>query len=64
MADTTIDPRVDAYIDSLPGWQRSICGTVRALVHSADPEVIETIKRTSQPYFVPQGNMCALHRLA
>lgn len=55
-----IDPRVDEYIDKLPGWQREICRTVRQLVHSRDPEVVETIKRTVQPYFVLQGNICAL----
>jgi hypothetical protein len=54
------DPRVDAYIDSLPDWQRAICREVRDLVHAADPEVAETIKRTRQPYFVLQGNICAL----
>ena len=54
------DPRVDAYIDALPEWQREICREVRDLVHAADPEVIETIKRTVQPYFVLQGNICAL----
>jgi hypothetical protein len=54
------DPRVDAYIDALPEWQRAICREVRALVHAADPEVTETIKRTSQPYFVLEGNICAL----
>ena len=54
------DPRVDAYIDALPDWQREICRHVRDLVHSADPEVTETIKRTSQPYFVLEGNICAL----
>jgi hypothetical protein len=56
----TADPRVDAYIDSLPDWQQSICREVRDLVHAADPEVVETIKRTRQPYFVLQGNICAL----
>ena len=56
----TADPRVDAYIDSLPGWQQAICQEVRELVHAADPEVTETIKRTRQPYFVLQGNICAL----
>jgi len=60
MADTTHDPRVDAYIASLPDWQQSICRTVRTLVHAADPEVMETIKRTNRPYFVLQGNICAL----
>ena len=54
------DPRVDAYIEALPEWQQAICREVRALVHSADPEVQETIKRTRQPYFVLQGNICAL----
>ena len=54
------DPRVDAYIDALPEWQQAICHEVRGIVHAADPEVAETIKRTVQPYFVLQGNICAL----
>jgi hypothetical protein len=56
----TADPRVDAYIDALPDWQQEICQRVRELVHAADPEVEETIKRTVQPYFVLSGNICAL----
>ncbi|MFI5502455.1 DUF1801 domain-containing protein [Nocardia asteroides] len=54
------DPRVDAYIDALPAWQRDICGQVRALVHAVDPEVEETVKRRVRPYFVLEGNICAL----
>jgi hypothetical protein len=54
------DPRVDDYIDRLPDWQQAICQEVRELVHAADPEVVETIKRTIQPYFVLDGNICAL----
>jgi hypothetical protein len=54
------DPRVDAYIDALPDWQQAICREVRELVHVTDQEVVETIKRTRQPYFVLQGNVCAL----
>ena len=54
------DPRVDAYIDALPDWQQAVCHEVRDLVHAADPEVAETIKRTVRPYFVLQGNICAL----
>jgi hypothetical protein len=54
------DPRVDDYIDALPGWQQSICREVRELVHAADREVCETIKRTNRPYFVLEGNICAL----
>jgi hypothetical protein len=55
-----VDPRVDDYIDGLPEWQRAICREVRDLVHAADPEVVETIKRTNRPYFVLEGNICAL----
>jgi hypothetical protein len=54
------DPRVDAYIEALPDWQREICQELRDLVHAADPEISETIKRTVRPYFVLQGNVCAL----
>ena len=56
---STTDPRVDAYLDRLPAWQRDTLSRVRDLVHEADPEVSETIKRTVQPYFVLDGNICA-----
>ena len=54
------DPRVDQYIDALPEWQRELCQQLRDLVHAADPEIVETIKRRVQPYFVLEGNVCAL----
>jgi len=54
------DPRVDAYIDELPDWQQTVCRQVRELVLAADSEVTETIKRTKLPFFVLQGNICAL----
>jgi len=54
------DPRVDDYIDALPDWQQAICHEVREIVHDADPELVETIKRRVQPYFVLQGNVAAL----
>jgi hypothetical protein len=57
---STADPRVDAYIDGLPDWQQAICREVRELVHAADPEVTETIKFSNRPYFVLDGNICAL----
>ena len=56
----TADPRVDAYIDALPDWQQAVCREVRDLVHAADPEVSETIKYADRPYFVLDGNICAL----
>jgi hypothetical protein len=54
------NPRVDTYIDGLPDWQHAICERVRDLIHEADPEIVETIKRTVQPYFVLHGNVAAL----
>ncbi|PPJ04935.1 hypothetical protein C5E44_32910 [Nocardia nova] len=54
------DPRVDAYIDALPAWQRDLCRQVRELVHAADRDVTETVKRRVRPYFVLDGNICAL----
>ncbi|UUZ59242.1 DUF1801 domain-containing protein [Nocardioides sp. B-3] len=53
-------PGVDAYIEGLPDWQQEICRELRDIVWAADPEIEETIKRTVQPYFVPDGNVCAL----
>ncbi len=60
MNTSQTDPRIDDYIKSLPDWQQEICSRVRRLVHEADPEVVETIKRTNRPYFVLDGNICAL----
>lgn len=54
------EPRVDDYINGLLDWQADICQQVRELVHSVDPEVTEVIKRSYLPYFVLQGNICAL----
>ena|ERR1700704_1403677 len=54
------DARIDRYIAQLPDWQQAICQKVRTLAHAADPEMIETIKRTNRPYFTLNGNVCAL----
>jgi len=53
------DPRVDAWIAALPDWQATLCRDLRDLIHEAAPEIEETIKRTTQPYFVLAGNVCA-----
>jgi hypothetical protein len=52
--------QVDAFINSLPVWQKGVCANIRRLVHEAEPEVEETIKRGDRPYFVLDGNICAL----
>jgi hypothetical protein len=60
MSDQKNDSRIDDYIQTLPNWQQEICLIIRELVHAADPEVAETIKRTNRPYFILNGNICAL----
>ena len=60
MTSYAVDPRVDAYIDRLPEWQQAICRELRDLVHVVDPDVVETIKFRDRPYFVLEGNVCAL----
>ena len=54
------DPGVDAYLAAWPDWQRELCQRLRDLVHAADPEVREVVKRRVRPYFVLDGNVCAL----
>jgi len=54
------DPRIDEYISMLASWQQPIAQKVRDIVHAADPAVSEMIKRSVQPYFVLDGNICAL----
>ena len=54
------DARVDRYAKALPSWQQELFARVRDTVHEADPSVQETIKRTTLPYFVLDGNICAL----
>jgi hypothetical protein len=58
--DDRRDARVDTYIDALPAWQQAICRRIRELVLAVDPAMTETIKRSTQPYFVLDGNVCAL----
>ena len=58
MADTR-DSRVDDFLRPLPDWQQEIFEQVREILHEADPELTETIKRTVQPYFVLEGNVAA-----
>ena len=53
------DERVDDYLNSAPDWQRDVMQRIRELLHQADAEIEETIKRNVQPYFVLRGNVAA-----
>jgi hypothetical protein len=58
MTNTHSD-QVDQFINNLPDWQKGICARVRLLIHQAEPDVEETVKRRDRPYFVLSGNVCA-----
>jgi hypothetical protein len=60
MISSRTDPRIDDYIVTLPVWEQNICQKIRQLIHLAEPKITETIKRTVQPYFILDGNVCAL----
>lgn len=60
MNTQNFDSRVDHFIIELPDWQRDVCSKVRELIHEAEPQIQETIKRGNRPYFVLNGNICAL----
>lgn len=53
------DPRVDAYIAKSADFARPILTHIRKVVHSACPDVVETIK-WGFPHFDYHGNMCAM----
>jgi uncharacterized protein YdeI (YjbR/CyaY-like superfamily) len=53
------DPRVDAYIEKSADFARPILKHLRAVVHEACPEVVETIK-WSAPTFEYHGLLCGM----
>lgn len=53
----TRDPRVDAYLARSAPFAQPILAHLRALVHRACPNVVETIK-WSNPFFEHHGTLC------
>jgi hypothetical protein len=54
------DPRIDAYIAKAQPFARPILKHIRAVVHSACPDVVETVK-WSMPHFDYHGSiMCGM----
>ena len=54
-----IDPRVDAYIAKSADFAKPILTHVRALVHEACPDVVETMK-WGNPSFDHHGLLCSM----
>lgn len=55
----TTDPFVDAYIEKAQDFAKPILNHIRALVHEACPDVVET-KKWSFPHFDYKGMMCSM----
>jgi uncharacterized protein YdeI (YjbR/CyaY-like superfamily) len=55
----TRDPRIDAYIAKSADFAKPILAHLREVVHSACPEVEETMK-WSTPHFSYKGMMCGM----
>jgi len=39
---TSRNPHLDALIASTPGWKAEMVAQLRAAIHAADPEIVET----------------------
>lgn len=55
----TRDPRIDAYIEKAAPFARPILVHLRAVVHSACPKAVETVKWGS-PSFEYEGILCGM----
>jgi uncharacterized protein YdeI (YjbR/CyaY-like superfamily) len=56
---TKQDSRVDAYISSAPEFAKPILSHLRELIHTACPDVEETMK-WSRPHFLHNGMLCGM----
>ncbi len=54
----TAGERIDARIATLGDWRGETLARVRALIHEADPEVIETWKWRGTPVWEHDGILC------
>ncbi len=53
----TVDERIDAYIARAPAFATGVLAQLRAQIHRACPEVVETIK-WGMPFFEHHGPLC------
>jgi hypothetical protein len=49
---------IDARIASLPDWRGKTLSRLRALLHQADPEIVEEWKFMGTPVFYREGIIC------
>jgi hypothetical protein len=56
--DKTPSELIDARIEELPDWRGETLARIRALIHEADPDVIETWKWRGVPIWEHDGIIC------
>src|SRR5580658_3791134 len=49
---------IDAKIDSFADWRGKTLAKVRAIIHKADPEIVEEVKWMGTPIFSHGGIVC------
>jgi hypothetical protein len=49
---------IDAKINELRDWRGKTLAKVRAIIHAADPEVVEEVKWMGTPIFSHSGILC------
>jgi len=49
---------IDARINQLGDWRRQTLAKVRAIIHEADPEIVEEVKWRGTPVFSHGGIVC------
>jgi hypothetical protein len=65
---TSRNERLDELIASTPGWMGEMVARLRAAIHAADPEIVETWKwvsanRPGTPCFEHDGIVCHINVL-
>ncbi len=56
--DLSASQRIDARIEDLGDWRGDMLAKLRAIVHEADPDVIETWKWRGVPVWEDHGIVC------
>ena len=49
---------IDAKINELGDWRSKMLAKVRAIIHKADPEIVEEVKWMGTPVFSHNGIVC------
>lgn len=56
--DPAAPQQIDAKIEALGDWRGAMLSRVRALIHQADPEVVEEVKWRGVPVWSHAGIIC------